>query len=192
MKYSIEGQTLTDIADAIREKTGDTAALTAAAMAEAIAGISGGGGLEYETGEWTPEEDVRRTEILFQNEHRLPPIFIGMAYCGPKEIVNYREELFVIFNNYTLFGTYTWEGSSASARDCLQIVDLYRATSSSSLVIMRRYARNYGDATGDETDASYVGYWCSKKNFHPYTGAANSFWKAGSLYKWIAVWAPEE
>lgn len=50
-KYSIEGQTLTDIADAIRAKTGDTAALTAAAMAEAIGSISGGGASNVVMGE---------------------------------------------------------------------------------------------------------------------------------------------
>ena len=58
-KYSIEGQTLTDIADAIRSKTGDTAALTAAAMAEAIASISGGGGASnIVMGEFTIDESL--------------------------------------------------------------------------------------------------------------------------------------
>lgn len=45
-EYLIQGSTLTDIADAIREKTGDSALMTPAEMVEAIEGISGGGGEE--------------------------------------------------------------------------------------------------------------------------------------------------
>lgn len=42
-EYLIQGSTLTDIADAIREKTGDSALMTPAEMVEAIGSISGGG-----------------------------------------------------------------------------------------------------------------------------------------------------
>lgn len=66
-KYSIEGSTLTDIADAIRSKTGDTAALTAAAMAEAIASISGGGGgnlvKKYKTAKTSDNETISFTGL---------------------------------------------------------------------------------------------------------------------------------
>lgn len=43
-EYLIQDSTLTDIADAIREKTGDSALMTPAEMVEAIAGIETGGG----------------------------------------------------------------------------------------------------------------------------------------------------
>lgn len=45
-EYLIQGSTLTDIADAIREKTGDDALMTPAEMVEAIASISGGSGVQ--------------------------------------------------------------------------------------------------------------------------------------------------
>lgn len=43
--YAVSGETLTGIADAIRSKTGSDEMMTVAAMASAIEGISGGGGL---------------------------------------------------------------------------------------------------------------------------------------------------
>lgn len=55
---------LTNIADAIREKTGGTDALTLDGMAAAIAGISagGGGGVFYET--FTPEADMNSSSLI--------------------------------------------------------------------------------------------------------------------------------
>lgn len=41
--YSIQGTTLTDIADAIRSKTGKTASMTPIEMPDEIESISGGG-----------------------------------------------------------------------------------------------------------------------------------------------------
>lgn len=43
MKYSIEGSTLTDIANAIREQYGEDSAIAVSDMAEAILGIEGSG-----------------------------------------------------------------------------------------------------------------------------------------------------
>ena len=43
-KYVIDSETLTDIADAIRAKTGDSASMTPLEMPDEIASISGGGG----------------------------------------------------------------------------------------------------------------------------------------------------
>ena len=46
-KYVIDSETLTDIADAIRAKTGDSASMTPLEMPDEIASISGGGGAGY-------------------------------------------------------------------------------------------------------------------------------------------------
>lgn len=50
-KYTIEGQTLTDIADAIREQTGDENPIAVSDFASSIASISGGGSVNYSTTE---------------------------------------------------------------------------------------------------------------------------------------------
>ena len=54
MRYSVDGQILTDIADAINAKTGGTTALAPGDMADEIESIpSGGGGRGYATGTYT-------------------------------------------------------------------------------------------------------------------------------------------
>lgn len=67
---------LTDIADAIRGKTGSTERLTLESMATAIAGISGGGGGIY-MAQVTPAEDVLDLEI----QHGLGTTDILLAAC---------------------------------------------------------------------------------------------------------------
>lgn len=57
MKYSIEGSTLTDIANAIREQYGEDSAIAVSDMAEAILGISG----DSESGIILPERILSGT-----------------------------------------------------------------------------------------------------------------------------------
>lgn len=62
---------LTAIADAIRTKTGGTDPLTLVGMAEAIAGISSGGGsgLDYDMGEFVLENDNNATTAININHN---------------------------------------------------------------------------------------------------------------------------
>ena len=62
-EYLIQGSTLTDIADAIREKTGDTELMTPAEMVEAIEGITGGG--KTLLADYTASENVSAIQIDF-------------------------------------------------------------------------------------------------------------------------------
>lgn len=55
-KYFIQGDTLTGIADAIREKTGNTESLTVGQMVAAIAGIEAGGGAISNSGTLSLDE----------------------------------------------------------------------------------------------------------------------------------------
>ena len=57
-EYKVQSESLTAIADAIREKAGTSDALTLAGMAEAIAAIEAGGGVVCNSGVYTPAEDV--------------------------------------------------------------------------------------------------------------------------------------
>lgn len=62
MKYKIDSETLTDIADAIRAKTGDSASMTPLEMPDEIASISGGESDNVEVGTFTVASDIAVTE----------------------------------------------------------------------------------------------------------------------------------
>lgn len=66
-KYAIEAESLTAIADAVREKTGSTDKLTPAQMASAISGIEGGDStdtlVEYLCGNYTDIVDEKTTTL---------------------------------------------------------------------------------------------------------------------------------
>lgn len=65
-KYAIDGATLTDIADAIRGKTGESALLTPEDMPEAIQSIDGGG-----SEDWTPVGDGKTRFWISVPEQKL-------------------------------------------------------------------------------------------------------------------------
>lgn len=66
-KYAIEAESLTAIADAVREKTGSTDKLTPAQMASAMSGIEGGDStdtlVEYLCGNYTDIVDEKTTTL---------------------------------------------------------------------------------------------------------------------------------
>lgn len=63
-EYLIQGETLTDIANAIREKTGGTDPIPTSDMAGLIAAIEAGGGTRIVTGTVTFTEDVSKYNFL--------------------------------------------------------------------------------------------------------------------------------
>lgn len=71
--YAVSGETLTEIADAIRNKTGSEDFMTVAAMAAAIESISGGGDPNLTHRQYVLEQDTLNAEIDI-------PEIIGGAY----------------------------------------------------------------------------------------------------------------
>lgn len=178
-KYSIDGQTLTDIADAIREKTGDTAALTAAAMAEAIASISGGGGgLEYESGEWSGNGQ-NKANIPFTNQHDTPPTLFCVA---PVEELQNNEPVMVA---YTYVADVVGTHVSYSGNSYYGIVT-YPGIGGGSLYTASVLLVHSKDESGDRN--YYPSYWCSNSALTPYTGGSSRYWQYQKRYKWIAIW----
>jgi len=62
-EYLIQGETLDNIANAINARTGGSAAMTPAEMADAIAAIQTGGGSEIETTDYVLTEDWSTNDL---------------------------------------------------------------------------------------------------------------------------------
>ena len=83
-KYVIDSETLTDIADAIRAKTGDSASMTPLEMPDEIASISGGGGT---VGRIVKHVEVIPTSTL-TNANRLTVQLNPSSYSAIVVVVN--------------------------------------------------------------------------------------------------------
>lgn len=150
-------------------------------------GSGGGGGLEYETGTWTPTEDIARGEIAFTDNHTTTPCFIAIydaSSCSTLETYSNNTELF--FDPYRLNG----DGIPYNSTNYRYGLVQYTYTGSSvSLSGQRTYFVYNSDSTSDSA-ASYPRYWAKPDRFYPYSDSTSRYWRTGRTYKWIAVWAP--
>lgn len=149
----------------------------------------GGGGLEYEEGTWTPAEDVARPTISFSKTHDTLPIHIMMYDAtGTYSDVTYSNYYFV-FELYSDFGKVPiypstnvfYYGQSAWA---------YRGTSTTAISIAAGSTLTYPSTYTGDNSTQYPRYWATEGSFRPYTDSPSRYWRAGRIYKWIAVWAP--
>lgn len=132
------------------------------------------GGLVYETGTWTPSEDIAQPTINFTNSHDSKPLCVLISdVTGTSQSTNNSELYWAYIDYYTAFGQQVIVGSNSFYA---RRQGSYRATTDSS-----------SNSGSNETSASttYVSSTCFKP-----TNGAPYYWRANRTYKWIAVWAP--
>ena len=129
------------------------------------------GGLEYETGIWTPTEDVVSEWISFSNNHSEYPILLMIEDTDISTLTG---------DSWTVCCINLWENYYGEA-------GIYRG------LAVRRYVSNgtHGGGTTNLTSDSNVSYFFNDNGqFRPNGASTGSYWRAGRTYKWIAVWAP--
>lgn len=156
------------------------------ALASLIVNVSGGGGLEYETGTYKPSADISRPTISFANTHSKPPVIIVFADGSetPANISTYTSISFVFADVYKLFGKGVPRSTSAIGYS----IYLYeRRGSGTSIGYGGGTTANSSDDT-DDSSTSYSRYFATESNFKPYGGSSSYYWRATQTYNWIAVW----
>lgn len=146
-----------------------------------------GGGLEYETGTWTPSENTINPTINFNDTHTNPPISI-IFYDATGTIdsttgVNY---------------AFSWSDYSQTGNIGMAISDtkteyaraFYTAKTSSTSVTCWTYNILYPYSNTTASSDSYYRYWVTESWFKPSANNSTRYWISGRTYKWIAVWAP--
>lgn len=138
----------------------------------------GGGGLVYETGTFTPSEDVARPTISFQNSHAKRPMCIMLFDVGETDPGANSNLWFMLDNWYDVFGavsssqntyartTYSYKTSTGTIVSTTNIVSLI------------------------STDSIGYSYWVSESSFTPCSNSDARYWRNGRTYKWVAVWGP--
>lgn len=155
---------MTAIADAIRAKTGGTAALSLDAMAEAIAGLEVGGlpdGLEVLTcGSWTPTYDM----VYYTLTHNLGvvPDFLYVVAANPSGLT-------YDSNTKYMLAYYT----AGRLGGDVNKITVYRAYSGSDI-----YA--FDTARGPDASSNVTA-----TTYNLQTNYDNRRFKSGMVYKWI-------
>lgn len=148
-------------------------------------GGGGSGGLEYETGTYTPAEDINTPTISFANTHSVPPSFISISDVSGLGVDSNSNLFFSLIDTYRLTGS-GWPYSASALRyGFLSYAYLGTSSATSSAIMMQHSS----DETSDQS-TTYYRYWATESGFKPSSNSTSRFWRAGRTYKWIAVWAP--
>ena len=154
------------------------------AQGNAITGTlepGGGGGLEYETGTWTPASDVSSQLLYFQNTHSQCPIIDVTGNTPASNSIlaqavidwsKFAEEPIFSTDSTSYYGReqhYYYNGSSATAGGT---------------------GISYPSSNPGDSTSSYARFWATETYFHANINSNSRYWRSGRTYKWIAVWAP--
>lgn len=141
----------------------------------------GGGGLEYETGTWTPAEDAARGTITFANTHSLAPMYVCLIdITGTDPVAS--SNLWFCLTDYRKFGSGVLYNGTAYRYGG---VDWGIRTTS-----FTTGSANITTETDTTSSSTSLYYWVTETEFHPYVSSSTRYWRSGRTYKWIAIWAP--
>ena len=150
--------------------------------------VAGGGGLEYESGTWTPSQNVASTWISFTNTHTVAPFFFSIwDNTGTYDDTTNSQYMVTYFNNAQVFGSpmYTSDSSLRYA----SAVRGYRLSNATSITNQTtNITAPYTDTSDSST--SYSRFWAKETGIKAESYSSSVYWRAGRTYKWIAVWAP--
>lgn len=145
--------------------------------------FTGGGSIEMESGEFTPQSDASRPTILFTNTHTLPPSFVYAVYNGFPSATSSNQAFFLIdllaLSGYPMY----YSGSSTKAA---MYYAYYRGTGtaggSTSGVI------TYGRENTGSDSTSYYRYFATPTAIKPYGGSGQRYWRKEHKIYWAAYW----
>lgn len=151
-----------------------------------IAQGGGSGGLEYEEGTWSPTEDIARGSIQFTGTHTVPPAYVAIADSTGTAITTANTNIgCAIIDFYRLAGTNPDSGSSTPRYGLASY--MYRGNTATNTSQAATAITHSSDETG-ASSVSYSRYWASPTTFYPSSNNSARYWKAGRVYKWIAIW----
>lgn len=144
-----------------------------------------GGGLVYETGTWTPSENVSSGVITFSNAHTEPPFAYVVAEINDEPSSTTADNAIITYFNFAQFlgGTYTL--SSGNTYYGL-VGTRYKSSSTGQGGTALNITTPYTDSSNSATSNSQ--YWATSTSIKMYTNSTSRYCHAGRTYKWVAVW----
>ena len=152
-------------------------------LAQVIVNVAGGGGgLTYETGTYSPAEDIQRPTISFANSHSTRPFCVLIEDAGGSSLAEANSML-----AFTLVSWYDFTGTSIYGSATVQYYGREQHTYKASSLISSG-GNTIEALTG--TGSTKMPYFLTEDGFSPSTGGTARYFRSGRTYKWIAVWAP--
>ena len=150
-------------------------------------GGGGGTGLEYETGEYTPSEDVSLYYVYFTNAHATAPMYYAVADVTASSVQKYSNFAITYTNFESAFGG----GGAVTTSAIMYGLVGFRynsgsntsSTGSTNLITVPL-------AQSDGSTSSHPTFWATNERITLNTTSNSRYFHAGRTYKWIAVWAP--
>ncbi len=169
--YLVTDTELTAIANAIRTKGGTSASLSfPAEFVSAINAIeTGGSGLEYEEGTFTPTEAVNTIYIPYANTHTTTPVMVFVIDATETKQNSYNSFLSVFkFSFVGVFGSkfYSTVNYTESA--------------------FWTYTGAYSTVAQQAQDSS--AQFGSNTQLYLNNTTTSIYYRVGRTYKWIAIW----
>lgn len=150
-----------------------------------LVNVSGGGGLEYETGAWTPTVDTGQGQIYFAKTHTNLPCLVALSDTSEASTsVSSSVMAWTYYEAYTMWGAAMPQSPSVLKYGVIEWVYTSGSSSSQGNVIL-----SYSPTSGSSSRL-YPRYWVDEAWFKPYAYNTNYIFRAGRTYKWIAIWAP--
>ena len=146
----------------------------------------GSGGLMYETGTWTPAEDVSSYTIPFINTHSVAPSIYVIAEATAQTIMYASSNVCVAYSNI----------HQITGAACETDNDTYYG------FVMQRYTTSGNAMTGatanlvspytnaSDSTNTQSRYWAKETGIKATSSSSSRYWRSGRTYKWIAVWTP--
>lgn len=155
------------------------------ALASLIVNVSGGGGLESESGTYEPSVDKSNPTISFAKTHAKPPAVIVMIDVTTGSAAPANANSTVMFSYIDILQLCGEGFQSSGVTYYGKYNSSYRT--SSSLGNRNGNIRYPYTDTEHASTSSACRYFATESNFLPDPNL-NDYWRAGRTYKWIAVW----
>lgn len=172
----------------IIDLTGDTATEADVALgklfhlADGNQAVGTGGGLEFETGTFSPSSGTDMPTVSFTKSHTKPPSIVAVfalstssAYTGVRKWI--AVDFSTLISDYTTpssgtyyAGFYSYVNGSSSGGELTTVINKIR----------------YGGANTTSSSTDYWRYFATSSNFKPKAGSSG--WQTTANNSWIAIW----
>lgn len=154
-------------------------------LADGRQAVGTGGGLEYETGTWSPSTASTHPTISFSGTHTDPPFFVALMINDiSASVANSTGMGFVGYNMHRLFNVGSSNATTAEYHGCLAYTR-WNYKKSNGDIANDYYAVNSPYGTSTSTKGNWA-YWATNTSFMPENTMS---YKTSIVYKWVAIWS---